>query len=169
MYVINYGWGGVSELAKKIGKSVSYVDKRINLLELPTDVIASISKANISPSVAEELISLDEEETQSLIAKKVVENNLSSRNVRKIIRDLRVECEIKNNIDHSNLKSLEDIDRDLRKVFDKSITILRIASQKLGLTVSEIEENWIISEVLMQHKSVIDNQIDLLIKQKKKM
>ena len=30
-YVTNYGWGGISELAIRLGKSVSYVDKRINI------------------------------------------------------------------------------------------------------------------------------------------
>jgi hypothetical protein len=30
-YVLKLGWGGMSELAAKIGKSVSYIDKRISL------------------------------------------------------------------------------------------------------------------------------------------
>jgi ParB family chromosome partitioning protein len=168
-YVDNYGWGGISELAKRIGKSVSYVDKRLKLLELPIDVINSISASNISPSVAEELASLDEEETQSRIANIVVENNLSSRKVRELIKDIKIHNSGKDNSDHINSKTIEEIDRETRKVFDKSITILKIASQKLGSMVSEIEENWIISEILMQHKSVLDSQIDLLIKQKKKI
>jgi ParB family transcriptional regulator, chromosome partitioning protein len=34
-YVISFGWGGISDLAAKIGKSISYVDRRIRLLRLP--------------------------------------------------------------------------------------------------------------------------------------
>jgi ParB family transcriptional regulator, chromosome partitioning protein len=37
-YVIDFGWGGVSELAKKIGMSEVYVSHRIQLLKLPDDV-----------------------------------------------------------------------------------------------------------------------------------
>jgi ParB family chromosome partitioning protein len=32
-YIKDYGWGGMSELARKLGKSVSYISKRINLLD----------------------------------------------------------------------------------------------------------------------------------------
>ena len=34
-YVSDFGWGGISELANKIGKSASYVDRRLQLLDLP--------------------------------------------------------------------------------------------------------------------------------------
>jgi len=62
-----------------------------------------------------------------------------------------------------------DIDNFTSKIFDKSVTILKIASNKLGTLIPEIEENWIIYELLMQHKTVIDNRIDILIKQKRKL
>ena len=35
--------------------------------------------------------------------------------------------------------------------------------------IGDAEENWIIYNTLMQHKKVIDNQIDILIKEKKKI
>ncbi len=47
-YVSNFGWGGVTDLASKIGKSVSYVTKRIALLTLPPDVISSIREYAMS-------------------------------------------------------------------------------------------------------------------------
>src|SRR5215204_2556877 len=55
-YVINFGWGGISDLAIKIGKSISYVDRRIRLLKLPIDVLHSTSNSLISTSIAEELL-----------------------------------------------------------------------------------------------------------------
>jgi ParB family chromosome partitioning protein len=100
----------------------------------------------------------------------IIENKLSSRTVRSIVKDVRKE----NHDDDyyclsSQTATLEDIDRETRKVFDKSITILKMASQKLALLVPEIQENWIVSEILMQHKFVLDNQINILIKQKRKL
>jgi ParB family transcriptional regulator, chromosome partitioning protein len=38
-YVSDFGWGGVSDLASKIGKSLSYITKRIRLLNLTQDVL----------------------------------------------------------------------------------------------------------------------------------
>ena len=57
-YVADKGWGGVSQLAAKLGKSVSYVTKRIMLLDLPKEVRKSIVESTLNPSVAQELIYL---------------------------------------------------------------------------------------------------------------
>jgi ParB family transcriptional regulator, chromosome partitioning protein len=58
-YVLTFGWGGISELSTKIGKSVSYIDKMIRLLDLPTDILDSISKSEINRSTTEELLSIE--------------------------------------------------------------------------------------------------------------
>ena len=47
-YVIKFGWGGISDLATKISKSTSYVQRRIKLLELPEDILDSLSNSLIS-------------------------------------------------------------------------------------------------------------------------
>ncbi len=51
-YVNSYGWGGVSELAKIIGKSQEFVTKRIQLLSLPEEIQQEIIRQRITPSVA---------------------------------------------------------------------------------------------------------------------
>jgi len=72
-YILNYGWGGISELSSKIGKSIAYIDKRLKLLELPADVIESISLSKINTSNAEELLALKDNKTQSDLAKLIME------------------------------------------------------------------------------------------------
>ena len=64
-YVSDFGWGGASDLAIRLGKSASYVTKRIRLLELPTDVLDSITDSVIGTSVAEELCSVKDKSKQS--------------------------------------------------------------------------------------------------------
>lgn len=54
------------------------------------------------------------------------------------------------------------------RVFDKSIITLKLALDKIGLVISQIENNWITYEILMQHKNMLHAQIDLLIKEKRK-
>jgi len=55
------------------------------------------------------------------------------------------------------------------RVFDKSIITLKLALDKIGLVISQIENNWITYEILMQHKNMLHAQIDLLIKEKRKI
>ena len=43
-YVCDNGWGSISELASKLGKSVAYITKRIMLLDLPSDVTKAINE-----------------------------------------------------------------------------------------------------------------------------
>jgi ParB family transcriptional regulator, chromosome partitioning protein len=68
-YTSEYGWGGATELSKKIGKSISYVTRRMRLLELPPDVIASITSSEITTSAAEELLTVKDKDKQSEVSK----------------------------------------------------------------------------------------------------
>lgn len=61
-----------------------------------------------------------------------------------------------------------DLDMTTMRVFDKSIITLKLALDKIGLVISQIENNWITYEILMQHKNMLHAQIDLLIKEKRK-
>ena len=63
----DFGWGGVSDLASKIGKSLCYITKRIKLLKLPQDVLDSIMNHGLDPSVAEELLSIKDANKQSIL------------------------------------------------------------------------------------------------------
>jgi ParB family chromosome partitioning protein len=177
IYVIKYGWGGISELAEKIGKSTSYVDRRLQLLNLPKDVLDSIAGSHVSPTIGIELITLKDGQQQSELAKLVLQRKLSSREVRNLVKDMKNNSgEINSNDDDEELDDLksssiniEDIDIMTKRIFDKSLLILKIASYKLGGLVPSIEDNWIIYELLMQNKQIIDKQINILIKEKKKL
>src|SRR5215469_9218840 len=84
-YVSDFGWGGVSELASKIGKSSSYITKRIKLLNLPPDVLESIMKRTLDTSLAEELLSISDGNKQSTLANLISERRLSLRTTRKLL------------------------------------------------------------------------------------
>jgi ParB family chromosome partitioning protein len=169
-YVVTYGWGGISHLAQRIGKSVSYVQRRIKLLELPPNVLNSISNRSISTSTAEELLSLHNRDKQSELTQLVSKNRLSSRKVRELVKEVK-ENSIYDfgEISSYNVKKIVDIDKKTHKSFNKSITALKIALNKIAGIIPEIENNWIAYEILMQHKNMLHAQIDLLIKEKKKI
>jgi hypothetical protein len=44
-----------------------------------------------------------------------------------------------------------------------------MAINSLSETISAVEHDWVIQEVLMQHRNMLYTQIDLLFKEKKKL
>ena len=54
-YVIDFGWGGMSDLAKKIGKSEEYVSHRIQLLKLSEETKRKIASNMLNVSKAIEI------------------------------------------------------------------------------------------------------------------
>jgi len=160
-YVSDYGWGGVSELAAKLGKSVSYVTKRIMLLNLPKEVKDSITESTMNASVAQELIYLQNEEDRSHIAKLIIKRHLTIQNVRKMVKEMNGDKNIEKSFARDGVK--------MQRSFDKTIITLRIAMNRIGSIIDEVDDDWIIYETLMQHKRRLHEQIDILIKQRRKI
>ncbi len=165
-YVVDYGWGGVSELAERLSKSPSYVSKRIKLTELPPDVLELISESELSVTAAEELLYMKNIGEQSRLAALISKQKISTRIVRQVVKevdgrysDLRLISKIDGEMDHSE---------KIFHVMDKSIIIFRTAMGRLSRLIENLEDNWFFYELLMQHKNMINSQIDLLIRQKRK-
>jgi ParB family chromosome partitioning protein len=172
-YITEYGWGGATELSQKIGKSVSYVTKRIRLLELPQEVVQSIYSEGIKTSAAEELLTISDKDEQTKIAKIITDNNLSVKKIRGILSSKKNLGEGESSWLFSSSQNEYDYRIDkYEKTLDKSITILRIAMTRLSHIASDMseehDENWLLSDIIMYHKSQLHQQIDLLIKQKYK-
>lgn len=166
-YVSTYGWGGISELATKLGKSASYIDKRIRMLTFPENIIQSISNNEIKPSLAEELLPIKEKEHQSKLAELIKKRKLSSRQVR-MLKDEMKNSEHPEEIFDFTTK-IVDIDARTQKSFDKAIIAVRVAMNKLASIIEDVEDNWTVYEILMQHKNMLHSQIDILLKEKKKI
>lgn len=168
-YISNFGWGGISDLALRVGKSPSYIDKRVRLLDLPANILDLICDSSIKASTAEELLPIKEEKKQSKLANLAHNNNLSSRDIRELIKEVK-----RNEVYDYDCKGIlelriKDMDEKAQRSFDKSIIALRVAMSKLSTIIEEVHDNWIIHEVLIQHKNILHQQIDLLIKEKKKL
>lgn len=164
-YISDFGWGGISELSRRIGKSISYISKRIQLLALPADVLEAITNKDLSTSVAEELLSVKDGYEQSKLAALVINRHMSLRKTRNL---LNLDKDVSSGESHTD----EIYDRHIligERSFDKTISALRIAMNRISEIINDVEENWILHEILMQHKIMVHTQIDILIKQKKKL
>lgn len=173
-YVDEFGCGGLTELANKISKSTAYICKRLSLLDLPSDLLETIRKCEVSPSAAEELIPIKDSDKRHLIADLIIKNHYSSREVRKLVEMNR---ESQSHIDEKLLLNELSFHKDktvefefkAHRSFDKSITALKIAKGKIIAILGTVEDNWLVHEILVQHKNMLNSQIDLLIKEKKKL
>lgn len=167
-YASKFGWGGMSNLARKIGKSVHYVERRIRILNLPEDILSSLNSADIKPSVVEELLRVKDKERQSDFARLAREKHLSSRKMRQLVDEFQDSIYDDANAD-SFYTTISDLDTKTQRAFDKSITVMKLAMHKLTGIIETMEDNWIVYETLRDHRNILHDRIDLLIKQKKKI
>ncbi|MDQ6667924.1 MAG: ParB/RepB/Spo0J family partition protein [Thermoproteota archaeon] len=166
-YVSDFGWGGVSELSLRIGKSVSYIIKRIKLLNLPIDIQNSITNHTLNTSTAEELFTIKDKSKQSALASLVADRRLSLKKTRELAKDLDRKDYIDLDLHHKS-EYIDNI-KVAERSFDKTITTMRIAMNSVREIINDVEHDWILYEVLMQHKNMIHAQIDVLIKEKRKL
>lgn len=170
-YILEFGWGGISHLAKRVGKSISYISKRISLLDLPQDIVAKIKLHEISPSVAEELLRLDDNNAQSELAHLISTRHISIRRVRQLaLENARNGIEEESNDMYlPDGNGFIDIER-AKRAYDKAITSIRITLDKIAAIMEDLEDNnWIVYEMLMQQKNTLHNQIDLLMKERRRL
>jgi ParB family transcriptional regulator, chromosome partitioning protein len=174
IYIQQYGWGGISDLAAKIGKSPSFVARRIKLLEFPEEILRNISNHKMDPSTAEELVSIHDSETRTQLANLALNNSWSSRKLRQVAKEYKENSSVYDfegvygEVPFAETKASR-VDQRTQRAFNKSIISLRIAMKQIADIISTIEDNWIIYELLLQHKNMLHSQIDILIKQRSKL
>lgn len=164
-YVESYGWGGVSELANRIGRSQEYVTKRIQLLRLPESIHTEIIRQRITPSVALEMLPLETECIKEL-ANFVAENPMTKEDIRQIVKASRCRDDgedgskelRKRQIVHE--KELYHLDKTLKK----SIAVMKSTMVNLDDIIDEVHDEWILKELLMQYRLIIHGDIDTFLK-----
>ncbi len=164
-YVSDFGWGGISDLAKRIGKSPAYVTKRIKLLDLPKHIVQAIQRSIISASAAEELFPLTHGSEQSKLSELISRRHLSFREARSLSKYASQESDTRMLQPSGAEVNLEKVQRAI----DRIIIILKTSMSKLAPNIDNVEDNWIIHEILMQHKNILHMQIELLLREKKKL
>jgi ParB family chromosome partitioning protein len=169
-YIEEYGWGGVSELARKIGKSHSYVSNRIRLLELPQEVLDKIVCRQTNPSVAQEILTVEDRDKRSSLIREIMYDNLTRKDVRELVRNNRQE----NDFDFlTNCYIPSKTEKELHrkeKIILHFIAALRLTLLRLDDILNVVKkEDWILCDNLMHHRRTIHKQIDDLIILKKKI
>lgn len=117
-YVVNFGRGSITRLARKIGKSEEYVSHRLLMLGLPKILLEKISRRLLKPSHATELVWLKNGEQQVDLSNEISEYSLSLREVRAAVRFMK----------SSNIDVDEVVQRVLKEREAKRPEVLSVAT-----------------------------------------
>ena len=167
-YVSHYGYGGVSELARKIGKSPSYVSRRISLLKLPKEIQEQLLRQRKNASIAQELFSLDAQGKKRL-TNLIVDQNLTRDSVREIISKLNYTAKDEEPLQSYYSTSMRR-QHIMERMLTKCITSFKVCMMRIDEIVEYVDEDdWVLKEVFMQYRQFAHQQIDSLLGVKKKM
>jgi ParB family chromosome partitioning protein len=173
-YADDFGYGGISQLAERIGKSQAYISNRIRLLDLPKGVREDVIRRRISPSVAQELVSLGGDDADEIV-EIIRERHLSMREVRRIVRHHRSRA-----LGQGGDVSAFDLDvrgRDptemkaqiADKAISRAVASMRMDSYRLGEVIDDVSDQWVLTETLLPCRASLNEQIDNLLRFRKKM
>lgn len=130
-YVVEFGWGGVSELAKKICKSEEYVSHRLQLLKLPDNIKNQIALNRLNVSQAIELTTMPSAR-RSEVVNQIINDNLTVREIRELKSTITREREP----DSANY-TVADTSKPV-KIAKKASLTLRVTLTRLDNLIDEV-------------------------------
>ena len=159
-YVNVFGWGGISELSKKIGKSDEYISHRMKLLILPLTIKEKLVENNLSVSQALEIIHIDDSE-KNILTDQIIENKLTVKQIRELKKTMKSESEMIINKDNSVSKSLHLVKKSNLSL---KITLSRIDdlihdAEKIKNRKQRLESTEFLMNLRLKIHSLIDETI----------
>lgn len=133
------------DLAKKLGKSRSHITNMLGLLRLPNSVQNMVLKSEISMGHARVLSKLENNEDITSLAEKVVNNNVSVRELENMVNSKYKRTVEINRRERSNSKEYKYIEEALE---DKLGTKVRLSSNKIVVNYTSLNDLNRILEIL---------------------
>ena len=122
------------QVAKQVGKSRSAVTNMLRLLDLPEEVLEYLKNGSISTGHARALLGLNKEEQMLPLAEKIVEKELSVRDVERTVRLMNYEPEVVEEEDNSLSQRkvyMRDLEHRALKALGRKVRILKTAKKKV--------------------------------------
>lgn len=128
------------ELSRKIGKSRSYVSNTLGILSLPDSIQDEINTGNISMGHARALSKLKDVNRIKTIAKMVVEQNLTVRDIENLVKKEKKRNEISRQPVNEELKTeLLEVKTELENKYGIQNKV-KVSSNKLTITFQNENE-----------------------------
>jgi ParB family chromosome partitioning protein len=135
-YTEKYGYGSVSELAQRLGKSEELVSHRIMLLSLPADVREQVRRRLLGPSDAWEISRVKVPELQKEIAKTAIFNGTTVRGIRKVANLVKAGTSVNGAFEMTDFERNQSASggqkyRDTARLRSTAITSMKVALIRL--------------------------------------
>lgn len=169
-YVESYGWGGISDLAHRIGKSQEFVTKRLQLLRLPERVQQEIIRQRITPSAALEMLPLDKSQIENFV-EYVIKNPVTRDEIRRAVKTARFSDKSSDDLQPFDKVFIKN-ERELAlsdNALKKSIAVMKSTMMNFDDILESVGDDWIISELLMQYRLIMHGDIDTFLKLRKRL
>ena len=135
------------EFAQKFGKSRSYVTNILGLLRLPEDVKKLVEKKSLSMSHARILSKLDDDEKIAALANRVIQEDISVRDLEKLTSDTTVTKKNKIKVDYeyrlyenlatNSLNTKVRITKNKMEIYFADKNELNKLFEKLGIEIED--------------------------------
>jgi ParB family chromosome partitioning protein len=169
-YVSNYGWGSITQLAKKIGKSQEYISHRLQLLKLPKEVKDEIIRHRLTPSSGLEILSVGNDVDKINLARLIQEKKLSVKNIRNAVKLIKTNTDVEtavsivsNSIPELAFKNKKQVSNQdhLSKIIKRSIMALRMAMFRIDYIIKGCNDLGLIKDEKWKRveKTLIDQRV----------
>ena len=138
------------DVAKKFGKSRTYITNLSGLLKLPEETRKYVEEKKLSMSHARALSKLEDKDEINRLAAKIVDEGLNVRAIENIARDINSPKKL--TLPHKNVNSKYSIYEDIMR--EKIGTKVKITNKKIEIPFSSAKELEKILEIL---KIEVDN------------
>ncbi len=121
------------EVSERVGKSRSAVANSLRLLKLPESIVEYVRDGIISAGHAKALLPLEDEEKMIALCNKITAENLSVRDVEKIVKEMMTEK--KNKKKKSRDKFFDEVELSLKNSLNRKIKINSTSKNKGTITI----------------------------------
>lgn len=133
------------EVSERVGKSRSAVANALRLLKLPESITEYVRDGIISAGHAKALLPLNDEEKMISLCNRIISENLSVREIEKIVKDMMTEKKAKKK--KSRDKFFDEVELSLKDSLKRKIKINSTSKNKGTITIEFFDKEDLVNFV----------------------
>ena len=151
------------EISRQVAKSRAVVANALRLLSLPGEVLKYIEAGEISAGHARALLVIDDPEEQIRLAERIIKNNMSVREIEKIVRSIKEEREkiLSDLIDENGKAAKSGNEKNNSPDINKTAKIEEVYLKNLQNKISDAFGRKVIINLAKKNKSQNSGKLEI--------